>query len=177
MGFFADAGRCDGRHKALPTAIAILPDLFPPNIAVLDFLNGYIEKPGNETILDYGCGIGVMLVYLRKLGFVAYGYDDWSQLAKSTAEVFLSAHEEVDCLLSTDGLECHDFTILSCVGIHWGCLSEIRRVLEKPSLKYILVDRHYRPESILGFNQIAEYRGLVTVYQRVAGTEFHEIGG
>ena len=166
VGFFADAGRCEGRHEALPKAISILPDLFPPNIAVLDFLYKYIKKPGNETILDYGCGIGVLIVYLRKLGFVAFGYDDWSQIAKSTAEAFLSTHEEEDCLLGTEGLKCHDFTILSCVGIHWSCLSEIGRVLKKPSLKYILADRHYRPESILGFNQIAEYRGLLTVYQR-----------
>jgi len=166
VSFFADAGRYVGRLRALPPGIPVLPDLFPPNIAVLDFLSKYARNPAQETVLDYGCGIGALLVYLRKLGFAAYGYDNWSQIAKSTAEAFLSEHGAPHWLLGADDLDLHDFTILSCVGIHWSWLTETQRVLRQPSLRYVLIDKPYRPKSIAGFHKIAEYKNLLTIYER-----------
>jgi hypothetical protein len=166
VDFFARMGTWSGWHKGLPRQIANLEDLFPPNFAVLDFYGKHIQHPGGERVLEYACGLGVMLVYLNRLGFTAYGYDNWSQLAQSSAESFLSAHGLPGRLLSAADLSTHRFTILSCIGIHWTWLSEIEHVLEQPTLKYVLVDRQYGPNSIPGFRKVVEYKHLLTVHQR-----------
>jgi hypothetical protein len=166
VGFFAHTGTYVNRHTALPTEIERLNDLFPPNIAALDFLTKNCCDPKKELILDYACGIGVMLVYLRNLGFVAYGFDNWSQVAQITSEEFLSANGIAGCLLSEHELASHPFTILNCVGIPWDWLTNLSAVLEQPSLKYLLIDRHYRPQKISGFKRAVEYKDLLTVYSR-----------
>lgn len=78
-------------------------ELFPPNIAVLDFLLKNIRDP-NTVILDYGCGMGTLIVYLKKLGFnKVYGYDNNTQLDKSTAEDFLASYDiNKEILLSAE---------------------------------------------------------------------------
>ena len=84
--FFGNLRTVYDRHSALYFENDRF-ELFPPNIAVLDFLQKCIDSPDEEVVLDYGGGAGTLLVYLQKLGFRrVYCYDNWSQLARSTAE-------------------------------------------------------------------------------------------
>lgn len=165
--FFANVGRYVDRHCALPSEIEVVDDLFPPNIAALDFLHKYARISTHCEILDYACGSGIMIVYLRKLGFKSFGYDNWSQLSRTTAQTFLSDRGIREVLLDDTDLSRHQFTVLNCAGIPWKWLTNLDSVLTQPSLEWILIDRHYRPKQITGFRPTHEYCDLLTVYRRI----------
>ncbi|MCL5958225.1 MAG: class I SAM-dependent methyltransferase [Chloroflexi bacterium] len=167
LWFFANLGECDNRHRSLPKGITTFDDLFPPNIAVIDFLLRKISNRESEVVLDYGCGIGVLIVYLSRLGFDVSGFDNWREVSKSTAEGFLSACGIAGRILDEDELCARLYTILTCIGLPWNWATAVGRLLELPSLKYILVDRKYRPNNIPHFERVAEYPALLTVFRRI----------
>ena len=50
------------------------------------------DNPKDISWLDYGCGIGLLMIYLKELGTDVYGYDNWSQVNKKHAQKFLSKY-------------------------------------------------------------------------------------
>jgi hypothetical protein len=156
------------RHRHLPRAIPSLPDLHPPNLAVLDFLAA-LDTKEEELVLDFPCGIGVLLVYLRDLGVRRVrGFDNWDYLAASTAERFLQRFDiPRSVLVARNELAALPVTILTCVGFPLTMLVKSSLVWAKPSVRYVLADRHGRPTALPGFRRTTEYAGLLTVFERV----------
>jgi hypothetical protein len=157
-------------HRHLPRGMPLLDDLYPPNVAVLDFLARRIADPEGEVLLDFPCGIGALLVYARDLGLTrVHGFDDWTYLAPASAKRFLERfglNETV--LVPRDGLAALPVTILACVGFPLTMLMQSSSVWAQPSVRYVLADRMTRPMTLAGFRRATEYAGLLTVFERVS---------
>jgi ribosomal protein L35AE/L33A len=168
--YFRNMSWYNYRHRHLPRRIPTLDDLYPPNVAVLDFLAHSIAHPEQEVLLDFPCGIGVLLVYARDLGLTQlHGFDNWNYLAPSTAERFLRHFGmKGSVLVARSDLPSLPVTILTCVGFPLTMLVESSLVWAKPSVRYVLADRMGRPSSLPGFRRTTEYAGLLTVFERVS---------
>lgn len=78
-------------------------DLSPPSLAALDFACRYLDDLRGCTWVDVGCGFGQLVIYLRALGYDAWGYDDWSQLRREWAEEFAAEFIQGDWILDKPG--------------------------------------------------------------------------
>ncbi|HXJ84039.1 MAG TPA: S24/S26 family peptidase [Candidatus Methylomirabilis sp.] len=168
--YFRNPTAYNSRHLFMPRGIPALDDLYPPNVAVLDFLAHRIARPEQEVLLDFPCGIGALLVYARDLGLMRiHGYDNWNYLGRSTAERFLQRFGIPPSVLLTESdLPGLPLTILTCVGYPLTLLAKNSSVWAKPSVRYVLADRMDRPLTLPGFRRAIEYGGLLTVFERVA---------
>jgi hypothetical protein len=166
--YFQNLSWYNWRHRRLPRGIPALDDLHPPNVAVLDFLASGVSHPEREVLLDFACGIGVLLVYARDLGLTRiHGFDNWTYLSRATAERFLQEFGlNGSVLASRNDLASLPATILTCVGFPLTMLTEQSLVWAKPSVRYVLADRLGRPKSLPGFRRAVEYAGLLTVFER-----------
>jgi hypothetical protein len=166
--YFRTVSWYNWRHRHLPRGLRALDDAYPPNFAVLDFLARHVAEPESEVLLDFACGIGVLLVYERDLGFTwIHGFDNWTYVARSTAKQFLHRFGlDASVLADPDDLPSIPATIVTCIGFPVTMLMETSAVLTNPSVKYLLVDRMGRPATLPGFRRAAEYGELVTVFQR-----------
>lgn len=63
--------------------------LYAPNIYILDFVCKNKEFFKNQIFLDNGAGIGVLSVFLKKLGISCYNYDDFSQIKNGTFHILI----------------------------------------------------------------------------------------
>src|SRR5262249_3924975 len=96
-----------------------------------------------------------------------HGFDNWSQLARSTAVGFLhSVGVEESVLVDPADLASLDATIVICVGVPWTLLAEMSAVLAKPSVRCLLLDCQGRPANVPGFRRTGEYAGLLSIFQR-----------
>lgn len=157
-------------HRHLPRGIPPLDDLYPPNVAVLDFLARRIADPEREVLLDFPCGIGALLVYARDLGLTrVHGFDDWTYLSPASAQRFLERFGlDGTVLVTRDALATLPVTILTCVGFPLTMLMQSSSVWAQPSVRYVLADRMTRPMTLTGFRRATEYAGLLTVFERVS---------
>jgi hypothetical protein len=168
VGYFNTVSSYGWTYRHMPRGIPSCADLYPPNIAVLDFLAQRRANAEQEVILDFPCGIGALLVYARDLGFTrTYGFDAWRYVARPTVERFLQRFGvEASALATQDELAALPVTILTCVGFPLPMLMNSSAVWSKPSVRYILTDRMTRPPSLPGFRRVIEYAGLITVFER-----------
>ena len=168
LEYFRNTSWYNRRHRHLPRGIPAMDDLYPPNLAVLDFLAHRITTPEREVLLDFPCGIGVLLVYERDLGLTRiHGFDNWTDLAPTTAQRFLQRFGMNESVLVTRAdLTSLPVTILSCVGFPLTMLVQSSLVWAKPSVRYVVADRIGRPTSLPGFRRTTEYAGLLTVFER-----------
>jgi len=168
--YFRNVSWYNWSHRYLPRGIPALDDLYPPNVAVLDFLAHRIPNAEREVLLDFPCGIGVLLVYARDLGLVGiHGFDRWTYLGPVTARRFLERFGmNGRVLVERDDLASLPVTILTCIGFPLTMLMETSSVWAKPSVKYVLTDRSTRPASLPGFRRAIEYVGLLTVFERAS---------
>lgn len=170
LDYFRNLSWYNWCHRHLPRGVPALDDLYPPNVAVLDFLAHHISEPEREVLLDFPCGIGALLVYARDLGFTRiHGYDNWKYLTRATAERFLQRFDiGPSVLIAREDLESLPVTILICIGFPLAMLVESSAVWAKPSVRYVLADRNGRPTALPGFRRAIEYPGLLTVFERTA---------
>jgi hypothetical protein len=168
--YFLNASSFSGRHRYLPRGIPALDDLYPPNIAVLDFLAHRLDRPEQEVLLDFPCGIGGLLVYARDLGLGrVYGFDNWTYLARSTTERFLQRFGiDAAVLITPNDFASLPVTILTCVGFPFDWLARHYSVWAQSTVKCVLADRTGRPSSLPGFRRTTEYAGLLTVFERAS---------
>lgn len=146
-----------------PTSLRI-PDLFPPNICALDFALKNFD-PAKDSILDWGCGLGLCGIYFVRLGYRVFGFDNWSQVTQSIADEFQNnyghpvqfVHSPLDC----------EPTVVMNVSI-W---MKDREAWDRPCVEWILSDRHYVPGSFEadmpeGFEVFGHYHHWLTVFRR-----------
>ena len=169
LDYFRNLSWYNRRHRYLPRGIPALDDLYPPNVAVVDFLARQISAPEHEVLLDFPCGIGTLLVYARDVGLTkVHGFDNWKYLSRETAARFLERFGIAEtALVMHDTLASLPVTILTCIGFPFSMLMESSSVWAKPTVRYVLMDRSGRPDSLPGFRRAAEYPGLLTVFERV----------
>jgi hypothetical protein len=167
--YFRNVSWYNWSHRHLPRGIPSLEDLYPPNVAVLDFISRRITDSEREVLLDFPCGIGALLVYARDLGLARiHGFDSWTYLASATATRFLGRFGmDRSVLVGRDDLATLPVTILTCIGFPLAMLMETSSVWTKPSVRYVLTDRMSRPMVLPGFRRTTEYAGLLTVFERV----------
>lgn len=170
LDYFRNLSWYNWCHRHLPRGVAVLDDLYPPNVAALDFLAHRFRAPEQEVLLDFPCGIGALLVYARDLGFTRiHGYDNWKYLARASAERFLERFGlDRSVLIAHDDLRSLPVTILVCIGFPLVMMMESSSIWTKTSVRYVLADRNARPASLPGFRRAIEYPGLLTVFERLA---------
>jgi hypothetical protein len=147
----------------------IWPFVFPPNLASLDFV--LKEAPSAERfgVLDFGCGIGGLGIYLNSLGFQVYLYDDHSQLEYSTFERFWAAFEMSDCVVdSVERLGELPIRAINCVGLTLPFTGSVGSALaENPYVEYLVLDPEYNsPRNWPSFRPKYYYPKLAWVLQR-----------
>ena len=147
-------------------------DLFPPNVAVLDYMVKFVDH-NRGKVLDFACGLGGLVVRLWQLGFCAYGFDRWKQLSKQMAHHFLVGYDMMvsDWILNTLDEPRGSLpivpTMLIFVGGHWDWITpDDAKAIFTPALKRVLVDVNYSPKVIEGFDLVAQYGGLLHVFER-----------
>lgn len=148
-----------------------LPDnpffLYPTNVAAVDFLLKNAEK--DDLILDYGCGLCNLLLYLNKLGFKnARGYDNYSQITPKTVRNFLDKFGAEDIILSKEEAFSFKTKIASCIVFFWNKLDRdlLLKEAQNRNLKYILVDYDYAPRIMKNFKIKGIYNKLLIVFER-----------
>lgn len=141
--------------------------LYPPNVAVIDFLLKNVEK--NDLILDYSCGLCNLLLYLKKLGFKnARGYDNYSQISFKTVRNFLDKFSAVDIILSKEEVFSFRTKIISCISFFWDRLDKdlLLKEAQNRNLKYILIDYDYAPRIMKDFRIKGIYNKLLIVFEK-----------
>lgn len=170
-GYFGHLSTYAGRETALPDNVEPGYDLWPPTIAALDYIVREISP--NEIILNFACGLGMLMAYLNYNGFKSvWGYDNWSQLPESATVEFLDNFglgDEHDTRLSDrllDETPVEFVTTLVFIGGHWQWFTKEQQGLLMPTLETILVDARYSPREIPDFEKVAVYGGLLNVFKR-----------
>jgi hypothetical protein len=169
LDYFRNLSWYNWCHRHLPRGVPALDDVYPPNLAVLDFLARDVVDREREVLLDFPCGIGSLLVYARDLGLTrVHGYDNWRYLARASAERLLERFGvDPSALVTAEELPSLPVTILTCIGFPLAMLMESSSVWARPSVRYLLADRNGRPATLPGFRRTIEYAGLLTVFERV----------
>ncbi len=154
-----------GKEKFLPNNPFYL---YPSNVAIIDFLLRQNLK--QETILDYGCGLGNLMVYLKSMGFKnTHGYDDFSQIKKETILTFLGGFNTQEALLEKKAALSLRNTIAVCSCFFWSRLGQdmLQKEKDNKRLRYILIDSDYAPHNIDGFTIERMYNNLLVVFKRI----------
>ncbi len=76
---------------------------YPANVKRLEIFKNLLKKYKPKKIIDAGCGAGMPLVKLRKMGFNVFGYDKAAKMIKE-AKINLKKYN-----LSSDYVEIGDF--------------------------------------------------------------------
>lgn len=161
--YFGHLNQYAGRSQPLPARVSAGHDLWPPNIAALDYI--LKNEPKEVAILDFGCGFGNLLVYLRQAGYTnLYGYDDWSQLPEGAARAFLDRYHLTDKLVRQLPAQ---VDVVVSVGVHWHWFARDGLAwLGKSGAVHLLIDACYLPLEVPHFMAIGEYEDLLRVYER-----------
>ena len=115
-------------------------DLYPANVAILDYVIKNIDEFKGKRWLDFGCGIGMLGAYLSYLGIDFYGYDDFSQgVPKEVALDFLKKYNLENKLVDKfESLYEMEFYSISHVGIPTNI--DFDKCIK---LEYVFEDSHY----------------------------------
>jgi len=70
--------------------------LYPPNFAVLDYVINNISFFKDKKIIDNGCGIGILSVFLAVLGIKCWNYDNYDQLGDYTNNFIIKINEKMN---------------------------------------------------------------------------------
>ena len=173
--------------------------IYPPNIAVLDFIFKNINKD-ELSLLDYGCGIPKLMQLLNHAGYDSvWNYDNWSQVDKKFAIEFINKMnlnfksivdsiyeipEQINCVshigypITTKDF----FTILNrCKKLEY-ILSDYRFTPEPYLDKDIITKNKFEQKnmhisisreelSVNGFHPFVIYDGLLVVYKKNGNKE------
>ncbi len=115
--------------------------LYAPNIYILDFVCKNIDFFKNQIFLDNGAGMGVLSVYLKKLGITCFNYDDFSQIREVVFDTLVdkSLNLKIERVQNTIP---EKFDILTSSGI--GIMNPI---FLNRDIKLIMVDSRYDLDS------------------------------
>jgi len=145
-------------------------DLYPPNVVALYYIIEHLDEFKGKTWLDFGCGIGMLGVYLNYLGIEFYGYDNFSQgVPKDAAINFLRKYKLEDRLIDSKDIYNYKWNCISSFGI-W---NEIN-FSKVESLQYVFDDVKYQATNngslqSLGFKRIqteSVVESMLVIYRK-----------
>lgn len=142
--------------------------VYPPNVAVIDFLLKNINS--GAIVLEYGCGLGNLLIYLRNINYrQSFGYDNYSQIQKETVISFLERFSLKDVIVSKERALTLKNKVAVCIGYFWSGLGKelLLKEAQNSSLEYILIDYPYAPRYIRNFKIVGIYEKLLIVFKRI----------
>jgi hypothetical protein len=138
-------------------------DLYPSNVAILDYVIKNIDEFKGKTWLDFGGGIGMLGVYLNYLGIEYYIHDNYSQaVPRAIAVDFLKKYNLENRIIDNiDDVYKSNFHVVSSVGIWNQLLFESIK-----SLSWIFDDTNYQAKNpINGFERMYT-DSLIIIYKR-----------
>lgn len=140
--------------------------LFDPNIAILDFVTRNIELCKSLKIVDYGCGVGLLSVFLAYIGIDCWNYDNGNQikLKDFNRDVKIKLGLDINCV--SDVLP-KDVNMILCSGVSISSNS----ILDNHNLKYLLLDGRLNSgmnETIInnGFSLLEEHGLVLKIYKK-----------
>ncbi|MBM3206768.1 MAG: hypothetical protein FJZ43_04060 [Candidatus Staskawiczbacteria bacterium] len=155
-------------HLGLNKVLADNPlFIYPPNVAVIDFMLRHINREAH--ILEYACGLGNLIIYLRESGFKkVFGYDNYSQIRKDTIESFLGKFHIENAILSKEEAMRFPANVVLCISYFWNRMDKdiILKEIESLSVEYIMIDYSYAPRFIKNFKIVGIYKNLLIVFKR-----------
>jgi len=143
------------------------PFLYPPNLATIDFLER-VNHDHSLGVLDFGCGIGGLGVYLSDLQYSVWLYDNASQVSTEVIDQFWSTFK-LQTRLVRDLNTIRDLPIfaVNCVGtiLTEEALDVIR---SNRDIQYIFLDTQGNmPFGLPDFRLLSYYPGLIYVLRRL----------
>src|ERR1035437_7705787 len=69
--------------------------LHPTNICILDYILKHYDEFKGFKCLDNGSGLGVLSIFLNKLGIECFNYDDFSQIGHVNFDDFLFERNKI----------------------------------------------------------------------------------
>ncbi len=169
LGFYGGQGSDRNKGQA-PVADYLERLLYAPNIAVLDFVLKNRSHLQDLKFIDNGCGLGILSVFLQKIGIECYNYDNFSQLGKIEKNIPIDFYKKYKVGAPKTQIPLNiikaSSVLISC-GI-WVDYND----LKKKTFDYFLMDTNFltKPRiarTKLNFNNYKStenYKGLLTVY-------------
>jgi len=147
------------RQKDLPKELIDIDDLYPPNLAVLDFMLKNLDEVKNYIMLDHGCGLGILSVYLNKIGIRCYNYDNWAHfITKENTKDFLSKFNLQDSVIEIEEIKSLNINMFSSIGI-------LSKASDFGQFKYVFSDTKYTTDmSGISNKSRLTYESLVLIY-------------
>ena len=145
------------RHIVLLAELTSIQDLYPPNFAIIDYMMKNIDIVKNYSYLDHACGLGLLSVYLTKLGIKCYNYDNWSQfISFEETYKFLSKYYLENSIIDVDHAKSINADMFGSIG-----LRSVSDNFGQP--KIIFSDVRYSTDINRKSLFVLEYRDLIKV--------------
>lgn len=91
--------------------------LYPPNLAILDYVLSNFDYFRDKVFLDYAAGFGLLSVFLKHIGIQCYNYDNFSQITNTEPfrkEILNSTGLSIEPVL--DAFPDQKIDVLTCSG-------------------------------------------------------------
>jgi len=151
-------------HRSSDAGFENFIDLYPVNVAILEYVIKHLDEFKGQSWLDYGCGLGQLGIYLDYLGIEFYGYDIFDQgVPKEITLDFLKKYKLEDRLIDNlNDVYSRDWHTIGHSGI-W-CKLDFSRL----NMHYIFEDSFYKCEnkdSFHRFNRV-DTNKLITIHKK-----------
>lgn len=140
--------------------------LFHPNIAILDYIIENLKEFRELKIMDYGAGVGLLSVFLARLGIKCYNYDNFKQIQLTDFSERVKKGLGLDISAVSDNID-ENAEVLLCSGID---IKNNNDVLHE-NLKYLLLDGRLNGNltTLLidsNFELVRSYHNILHVYKK-----------
>ena len=142
--FFSNPGEYAKRNeKKTPKEISdyFKRTLYSPNIYILDFICKNLDFFKDKIFLDNGAGMGLLSVYLKKLGITCFNYDNFSQISNIDFDLLVEKRMNLKIEKILNEIP-ENFDVLTSSGI-----GIINPKFLKSKVKLIMVDSNYDLDS------------------------------
>jgi hypothetical protein len=116
--------------------------LYAPNLAILDYIIKNHQRLKDLKFIDNGAGLGILSIFLKKIGIECYNYDNFSQIKNVTFHNDVLDKIGIEIYPITDSIP-SDCEFLVCSGIWVDNPEFLNR-----NLKYVILDANWENEGI-----------------------------
>jgi hypothetical protein len=87
-----------------------------PNITALDYFAKNRERHKDDLILDYGCGMGFLVIFLRRIGLNVIGYDNYSLIKEPVINNVFKYFDLTEYKKTREEIDSLNITVLVDIG-------------------------------------------------------------
>ena len=149
--------------------------LYGPNYAIIDYVIANKGEFKNTINVDSGCGMGLLSIFLDKIGITCLNYDNYSQIEQNYRDIEHSqtANNLIDLynkqfersvppVLNKVHHKAHVVFCSGCTAIEPAALLDAKLYL----LDYSYIDHPYVPINFENYDEIYDYPTLIKVYRK-----------